>query len=58
VNLKGLMGQCGTVEVNVVPLLMLIGAAVAGGNGPDVETIVDMLDVEGTDGVPGSVPAR
>jgi hypothetical protein len=50
VKLKGLMDQCGTAEVNVVPLLMLIGAAVAGGNGPDVETIVDMLDVESDDG--------
>jgi hypothetical protein len=49
VKLKGLVDQCGTVEVHTAPLLMLIGAAIAGGNGPDIETIIEILDVEESD---------
>jgi hypothetical protein len=47
-SLKDLIGECGTVRVNTAPLLMLIGAAISTPNGPDVETIVEMLDPQDT----------
>ena len=37
------MRTCGTLEVNAAPLLMLVGAAMAGHNGPEIETIIEML---------------
>lgn len=46
---KKLFEQCGTVEVRVAPLLMLVGAAMAGRNAPDLGSIVEMLDPEGDD---------
>jgi hypothetical protein len=44
-----LLDQAGTVKVRAPPLCMLIGAAVAGPNGPDIATIIDMLDPAGDD---------
>ena len=48
-NLKALTDQCGVVRVRTAPLLMLIGAAIAGDNGPDIETVIEMLDPEADD---------
>lgn len=50
-TLKQLLEQCGTVKVRTAPLLILIGAAMTADNGPDVETLVEMLDPpeEGTE---------
>lgn len=35
--------QCGTVPVRLAPLFMVIGAAVSVPNGPEIETIIEML---------------
>ena len=45
-SLQDLLTQQGTMTVRTAPLLMLIGAAIAGPNGPNVETIIEMLDPE------------
>ena len=43
-QLEKLLTQCGTIEVRTAPLLMLIGAAIATPNGPNFESIIEMLD--------------
>ena len=48
-TLQELLKQSGTIEVRTAPLLILIGAAVSTGKGPDIETIVEMLDPESED---------
>jgi len=42
-TLKELSAKGGVVTVNVVPLMLILGAAINSHNGPDIETSVEML---------------
>ncbi len=46
-KLKHLVGQCGTIEVRVAPLLLLIGAVVNGPHSFSIEDVIEMLAPEG-----------
>lgn len=48
-KLAKLLGGCGTIEVRSAPLLMLIGAAISTPNGPNLESIIELLDPEDDD---------
>jgi hypothetical protein len=45
-QLKELIGQAGVVRVNLAPLLLIIGAAMAGDGDLQVEDLMNMLDPE------------
>jgi len=48
-TVKELVDRCGTIQVRAAPLLMLIGAVISIDKGPDLETIVEMLDPPGAE---------
>jgi hypothetical protein len=45
-NLRSVMQQCGKAQVNLAPLLIIMGAAVSAENGGEVAEMAEMLDLQ------------